>query len=230
MRCRPRPRQTWFRARVREPHNRTDRVAREAFDAMEALAAEGVDVQIPFFAGAVIGAAEAALQAHIGGDDQRADTLLATAIRRAAGSEQGLVTAAQHQMWLAAMRGDPELARRLAADCRTWGERLDVPVYGQVADLVGGWADAMLGDTSGADRAGSAFDDYTATGLRVDLPFYLLLRAEAHMSAGRGLWSRELIRQSRALGIDRGRVLLQPAIAGLGRVAGAGRRLTWRQG
>ena len=47
-------------------------VAREAFDAMEALAAEGVDVQIPgFFAGAVVAAAQAALMAHIVGDEPR---------------------------------------------------------------------------------------------------------------------------------------------------------------
>ena len=74
-------------------------VAREAFDAMEGLAAEGVDVQIPgFFAGAVVAAAEAALLAHVGGDERRADALMATAVTRAAGSEQGLVTLAQHQM------------------------------------------------------------------------------------------------------------------------------------
>ena len=74
-------------------------VAREAFDAMEGLAAEGVDVQIPgFFAGAVVAAAEAALLAHVGGDERRADALMATAVTRAAGSEQGLVTLAQHQL------------------------------------------------------------------------------------------------------------------------------------
>ena len=188
-------------------------VAREAFDAMEGLAAEGVDVQIPgFFAGAVVAAAEAALMAHVGGDEPRADALMGTAVTRAAGSEQGLVTVAQHRCWLAAMRGDPKLARQHAADCRALSERLDVPLYGQVADLVGGWADAMLGDTSGADRADSAFDQYLATGLRLNIPLYLLLRAEAHSTAGRDRRAGELIRQSRALEVERGEVCSSPRL------------------
>ena len=188
-------------------------VAREAFDAMEGLAAEGVDVQIPgFFAGAVVAAAEAALLAHVGGDEPRADALMATAVTRAAGSEQGLVTVAQHQCWLAAMRGDPEPARQHAADCRALSERLDVPLYRHVADLVGGWADAMLGDTAGADRADSAFDHYLATGLRLNIPLYLLLRAEAHSAGGRDGRAGELIRQSRALEVVRGEVCSSPRL------------------
>jgi DNA-binding SARP family transcriptional activator len=188
-------------------------VAREAFDEMEGLAAQGVDVQIPgFFAGAVVAATEAALLAHVGGDERRADALMAIAATRAAGSEQGLVTLAQHQLWLAAMRGDPELARQHSAACRALADRLDVPVYGQVADLVGGWADALLGDTSGADRADTAFDQYLATGLRLNIPLYLLLRAEAHLSAGRNRQAAELIRQSRALAVERGEVCLSPRL------------------
>ena len=110
------------------------------------------------------------------------------------------------------MRGDPELARQHAADCRALSERLDVPLYGHVADLVGGWADAMLGDTSGADRADSAFDQYLATGLRLNIPLYLLLRAEAHSSAGRDRRAGELIRQSRALEVERGEVCSSPRL------------------
>jgi hypothetical protein len=205
-------------------------VAREAFDEMEGLAAEGVDVQIPgFFDGAVVAATEAALLAHVTGDERRADALMATAATRAAGSEQGLVTLAHQRLWLAAMRGDPELASQHSADCRALADRLDVPVYRQVADLIGGWADAMLGDTSGADRADTAFDQYLATGLRLNIPLYLLLRAEAHFSAGRDLQAAELIRQSRALAVEGGRVLLQPAVVGLGRGAAAGGRLTSSQ-
>src|SRR5215212_3987636 len=188
-------------------------VAREAFDAMEALAEEGVDVQIPgFFAGAVVAAAQAALSAHVGGDERRADALMATAVIRAAGSEQGLVTLAQHQIRLAAMRGDPQLARQYAADCRALADRLDVPVYGHLADLVGRWADAMLGDSSGADRADYAFDQYLASGLGLNIPLYNLLRAEAHLSAGRDLRAEELIRQSRDLEVERGEVCSSPRL------------------
>ncbi len=188
-------------------------VARAEFEAMEDLAAQGVDVQIPgFFAGAVVAAAEAALVAHIAGDEQRADLHLATAVTRAAGSTQGMVTTAQHQSWLAAMRGDAELARRHAAECRALAEQLDVAVYGLVAAMVGGWADAVLGDAGGADRADAAFDQYVATGLHLFEPLYLLLRAEAHAASGRDRNARELIRQSRAVQAQTGEVCSSPRL------------------
>ena len=155
-------------------------VARQEFEALEGLIAQGVNVQIPeFFDGPVVAAAQSALLAHIAGEDGRADTFLATAGARAVGSPQALVTTAEHQMWLAAMRGDAERARRHAAACCALSEELDAPIYSYVGDIVGGWADAILGESSGADRADSGFERYVATGLRLFLPMYLLLRAEA---------------------------------------------------
>jgi DNA-binding SARP family transcriptional activator len=188
-------------------------VARADFDAMEDLAAQGVDVRIPgFFAGAVVAAAEAAIVAHIAGEEKRADTLLATAVTRAAGTAQGMVTTAQHQIWLAAMRGDAELARRHAAECHALAEQLDVPVYGYVAAIAGGWSDAVLGDAGGAARADAAFDRYVATGLRLFEPLYLLLRAEAHAASGRARTARELIRSARAVRAQTGEVCSSPRL------------------
>lgn len=65
-------------------------VARQEFEALEGLIAQGVNVQIPgFFIGPVVVAAQSALVAHIAGDEGRADMLLATAEARAAGSPRG---------------------------------------------------------------------------------------------------------------------------------------------
>jgi hypothetical protein len=188
-------------------------MARQEFEALEGLIAQGVDVQIPgFFNGPVVAAAQLALLAHIAGDERRADMHLATALERAAGSPQGLVTAAQHQGWLAAMRGDAEPARRHAVACRALSEELDVPIYGYVGDIVGGWADAILGEPSGADRADSGFERLVATGLRLFFPMYLLLRAEAHAASGRTGRAQELIRQSRAVRADTGEVCSSPRL------------------
>ena len=122
---------------------------------------------------------EAALIAHIEGDDPRADALLDRAATRSASSEASLMITEQHRLWLAAMRRDVALARRSAADCRSLAKRLDYALYGHTAELVGGWADAVLGEAAGAQQADLAFDRYLATGLRMLEPLYLLLLAEA---------------------------------------------------
>jgi hypothetical protein len=188
-------------------------VAREEFEAMEGLAAQGVDVQIPgFFVGAVVAAAQGAVVAHTDGDEPRADALLAIAVVRAAGSPWALVTVAQHQCWLAAMRGDAERARDHATQCRDLAQRLDVAVYGHIGGIIGGWADALLGDTSGADRADAAFEQYLTTGIRFFVPLYFLLRAEAHAASGRHRRAHDLIDLSRAVAAETGEVCSSPRL------------------
>jgi len=180
---------------------------------VEALAARGVDVSIPgFLAGGVATAAESSLVAHVDGDEARADACLVAATERAAGSEPALLTVAQHRVWLAAMRGDARQAREWASECRTLAGRLDYGQYGTAGELVGGWADAMLGDGTGADRADAAYDRYLATGLRMLVPLYLLLRAEGHAASGRTARARELIRDSRAVRAQTGEVCSSPRL------------------
>jgi hypothetical protein len=188
-------------------------VAREEFDAVESLFEQGVNVQVPgFFPGAVVNAAELALVAHVQGDDARADALLDTATRRAVGAESALVIAMQHRVWLALMRGDVPAARRHAGESRRLAQRLDYAVYIHEADLVVGWADALDGDQSGADRADLSFDRYLATGIRVFVPLYLLLRAEAHAASGNLSRARQLVRDSRSVRADTGQVCVSPRL------------------
>jgi hypothetical protein len=187
--------------------------ARQEFEAAEGLVANGVHVQIPgFFDGPVAIAAEAALVAHIDGDESRADGLLTLAETRAAGELSALVVATQHRTWLAAMRGNAPDARRFASECRALAKRLDYGLYGNAAELVAGWADALLGDGVGADRADTAFARYLETGLRMLTPLYLLLRAEAHATSGRMPRARELIRESRAVRSETGEICSSPRL------------------
>jgi hypothetical protein len=191
---------------------RTD-VARADFEASERLALDGVNVQIPgFFDAAVTSAAEGALVAHEEGDEARADALLATAAARAVRSEAALLITRQHRLWLAAMRGDPVAAREHAEACRVLTARLDYAAYTHGVDLVGAWADAVLGDGSGVARADAAFDRYLLSGLCVWEPMYLLLRAEAHGAWGGDEQARDLVTQSRAVEARTGEVCSSPRL------------------
>jgi DNA-binding SARP family transcriptional activator len=188
-------------------------LAGQDFEATEQLVADGVDVQVAgFFAGAVASAAQLALVSHMSGDEARADTMLATASGRAAGSERALAIVALHQTWLGAMRGDALTTRQHAAECRALATRLDFGMYGHAADLIGGWADAVAGDAGGAARADSAFDRYVAGEARMLVPMYLLLRAEAHAVSGATTLVHELIRQSRAVEAQVGEVCSSPRL------------------
>jgi hypothetical protein len=188
-------------------------VARQEFDAVEALVEQGVDVQIPgVFPGAVVNAAQAAMVAHVLGDDARADALLSTAARRAGGSEYALMVTALHGILLSVMRGNVASARSHGDECRRLVERLDYAVYGDEADLVAGWADALEGDLSGADRADVSFDRYLAAGIRLFVPLYMLLRAEAHAASGHLPRARQLIADSRAIRAETGEVCSSPRL------------------
>jgi DNA-binding SARP family transcriptional activator len=188
-------------------------VARREFEAMEVLIQQGVHVQIPgFFVGDAVTPAHAALLAHIEGDDARADDLMATALMRSGDSAAALVTVVQHQCWLAVMRGDAERGREHSTRCRALAQQLDVTLYGLVADLVQGWADAVLGDPTGVARGATAFDVYGATGLHLFEPLYLLLLAEAEAASGADGRAADLIRRSRAVEAVTGEVCSSPRL------------------
>src|SRR4051812_47711971 len=104
------------------------------------------------------------------------------------------------------MRGDARQARQWAAECRSLARRLGYGQYATAGELVGGCADAMLGDGTGADRADAAYDRYLATGLRMLIPLYLLLRAEDRAACGRTARARELIGESHAVRAQTGEV------------------------
>jgi DNA-binding SARP family transcriptional activator len=160
----------------------------------------------------VSGAGHAALAAHIVGDDAKADARIRLAEARAAGSEISLINFELCACWLAGMRGAPAEAQLHAAGCAEMAGRLQYPLYSMHAALVGGWADAMRGDAAGAAHADAAYADYVATGIRMYLPLYLLLRAEAHVANGDPARAANLVREARAVSVDTGDVCLSPRL------------------
>ena len=91
-------------------------------------------------------------------------------------------------------------------------ERLDYPAFRPQARLVRGWADTLLGNPDGVRRAEEAWDEYGAMGIRLFLPFYLLLRAEALATVGDTAAAARLIVQSREVSAELGDVCLSPRL------------------
>ncbi|HEY2673733.1 MAG TPA: hypothetical protein VGJ07_25640, partial [Rugosimonospora sp.] len=61
-------------------------------------------------------------------------------------------------------------------------------------------------------QADAAYADYVATGIRMYLPLYLLLRAEAHAVNGDPERAANLVREARAVSVDTGDVCLSPRL------------------
>ena len=188
--------------------------ADRAFAAMEQLIETGPDTDI---AGAlsvvsVAGAGHEALVAHILGDEAEADRHLGVAKARAADAPISLINVELSSCWLACMRGDTARTRVHAAACAEMADRLHYPLFALQAAIMGGWADAMCGDTAGAARADAAYADFVATGIRLFLPLYLLLRAEAHEALRDSPVAADLVREARVVSAEIGDVCLSPRL------------------
>jgi hypothetical protein len=90
---------------------------------------------------------------------------------------------------------------------------MDYPLFALQARIVGGWADAVAGDAAGADRADLAREDYAATGVRLFLPFHLLLCAEAHAATGDEVTAARLVARSRTASNESGDRCVSPRLA-----------------
>jgi DNA-binding SARP family transcriptional activator len=188
-------------------------VARREFMAMEELMSGiGADVPGLFLSVPVTAAGYAALIAHVRGDEREADARMALACARADGSDIGQVNLALLRSWLAGMRRDVEEAVSSADTCIRLSERLDYPLYRPQVRVVRGWADTLMGDAAGAERADAAYVEYYATGVRLFLPFYLLLRAEAYAAIGDAATAARLVVESRVVSADVGDVCLSPRL------------------
>jgi hypothetical protein len=184
--------------------------AKGELEATRQLVAEGGDFGALIFA--LSGPAPQLLLgviAHFEGDEQRADAMLAEAASMA-GHSLGTVVELFGSAWLAAYRGD---ARAAAAHARTCGDvATDYPAYVAMSGVLAGWADALLGDPTGVDRADEAFTDYTSDGTLLHVPMFLVLLAEAHAFTGdlNGAYSR--LSQSRAVASMTGEDCLGPRL------------------
>jgi len=165
-----------------------------------------------FHAVAVTTPMYAALIAHVDGDESGADAGIALASARATASDVGEINLAVTKCWLHAMRGDVDAARAGVDRCAVLAQRMDYPLFAMHAGIVGGWADAMAADVAGAERADRAYEAYLATKCVLFLPFYLLLRAEAHAKTGDRATAARLVAESRAVSADLGDVCLSPRL------------------
>ncbi|MDX6300232.1 MAG: hypothetical protein QOF53_1446 [Nocardioidaceae bacterium] len=184
--------------------------AKEELETTRQLVAEGGDFGALIFA--LSGPAPQLLLgviAHFEGDEERADALLAEAASMA-GHSLATVVELFGSAWLAAYRGDASAA---AAHARTCGEvATDYPAYVAMSGVLAGWADAMLGDAAGVDRADEAFTGYASDGTLLHVPMFLVLLAEAHAFIGdlNGAYSR--LSQSRAVASMTGEDCLGPRL------------------
>jgi DNA-binding SARP family transcriptional activator len=161
----------------------------------------------------------ASLIAHIRGDEDGADRAMALAESRAAvRPEPNGIHVHLHHAWLAAMRGDAASAGRHARDCLAACERFAFPMFGLHAAVLAAWSDALLGDASAPARADRAYAAYVASGVRLWVSMYLLLRAEAHAAAGAVETAVQLVEQSRAANLEFEDVCRSPRLLALSKV------------
>jgi hypothetical protein len=158
----------------------------------------------------------AALLAHCRGDEgaaDRADRL--TRDRATRHGEPTQMEAHLYGAWLRAMRGDAEGCRAAAGACATIAARLESPVYHTHADLLSAWADVLLGDPDAVHRADEAYRTIAASRVLLFLPFYLLLRGEAHAVAGHPDRAAALVSEAAARSAELGDVCRAPRLVAL---------------
>ncbi len=118
---------------------------------------------------------------------------------------------------LMALRGDAKGCREAARRCAAIADRVESPVYAVHAHVLAAWADALLGDPQAVDRADQAYIRVAASGVQLFVPFFLLLRAEAHAVSGRPDRAAELVAEAAARSAELGDVLRAPRLVELAR-------------
>ncbi len=161
----------------------------------------------------VAAAGYAALLAHCRGDEDAADRADRRTRDRATGhGESTRMEAHLYGAWLRAMRGDAEGCRASAGACAEIAARLASPLYEAHAGLLLAWAAVLLGDLEAVHRADEAYLEIAASRVLLFLPFYLLLRAEAHAVAGRHDEAVALVTEAAARSAELGDVCRVPRL------------------
>ncbi len=164
----------------------------------------------------VAAAGYAALVAHCRGDGAAADRADQVARARAARHEEPTrMEAHLYGAWLRAMRGDAAGCRATAGACAAIAARLGSPVYEVHARLLLAWADAVLGDPAAVHRADAAYLGIAASRVLLFVPFYLLLRAEAHAVAGHPEQAATLVTEAAVRSAELGDVCRAPRLIAL---------------
>jgi DNA-binding SARP family transcriptional activator len=172
----------------------------------------------------VAAAGYAALVAHCAGDDVGAERADRLARARAARHEESTRMEAElYSAWLAAMRGRAEACREAAVRCAVIAEGIDSPVYAAHSHLLAAWAETLLGDREAARRADEAYERVVASGVLLFVPFFLLLRAEAHAVSGRPDRGAELVAEAAANSSELGDVPRAPRLLAIAEDLAPGR-------
>ena len=88
-------------------------------------------------------------------------------------------------------------------------------MIGLHAALVAAWAAALLGDPEAVARADDAYARCADSGVLLFVPFYLLLRAEAHVVAGHPDQAAALVTEAAARSAELGDVCRAPRLIAL---------------
>ena len=128
---------------------------------------------------------------------------------------------------LLAMRGDARGCRAAARTCVATALRLGSPAYREEALLMLAWAEAVLGDPQAAGRADEAYQRIVDSRILLFLPFFLLLRADAHAVTGRPDVAAALVAEAADRSAELGDVCRAPRLVALAEelaAPGTGRR------
>jgi ATP/maltotriose-dependent transcriptional regulator MalT len=179
----------------------------------------------------VAAAGYAALVALCKGDEaaaERADRLSRTRAERH--GEPTRMEAELYTTRLLAMRGDAPGCRAAARTCADMARRLDSPAYQEEALLMLAWAEAVLGDREAAGRADETYHRIVESKILLFLPFFLLLRAEAHAVTGRPDRAAALVAEAEEVSADLGDVCRAPRLLALAEQLTAPEARAFREG
>ncbi|MCW2239354.1 hypothetical protein [Azospirillum canadense] len=118
----------------------------------------------------------------------------------------------RHSSIFEAMIGNHSAAQRLASALRTICVERDVHQWRHLGELMYLWASLGAGERVGLDGIFDAFERQRQTGFLLNMPFNLMLVADACFAAGDPERSDGLLRQALALAETTGEVWVRPEL------------------
>ncbi len=153
-----------------------------------------------------------ALHAHARGDDDASVAFLDTADRLAPPAASSRLILRLYRCLIGALRGHSEEVARLAAGTVSLADELGYDVFRLQARVLLAWSSAIAGDVAALDDLEAGVDQFAATGLRVYLPMYYLLAADAALTHHQADRAAASIARSAEITAETGEVPLSPRL------------------
>ena len=153
-----------------------------------------------------------ALLAHARGDDATSEAFLDTADRLAPPGAASRLIRRVYRCLLGALRGEREYVAGLAGGTVALADELGYDVFRIQARVFLAWSSAVGGDVRALDDLEAGVDQFAATGLRVYLPMYHLLVADAALAHRQVERASTSIARSAAITAETGEVPLAPRL------------------